>query len=195
MTGPLHLRGCVSVTASFVRNLASGHPVARVEAWRSGGARLAAGLLAAAVAVAARGEAPELPEQLRTATVTSTHGIVVSGSAEASRAGALVLEAGGNAVDAAVATALAIGVAEPGQSGIGGQTYMLICRRGGACVAIDGSAVAPLKVSRPALQRLAAEDRLFGYKLVATPGTLAALALALGRYGSMTLAQVIAPAI
>jgi gamma-glutamyltranspeptidase/glutathione hydrolase len=73
---------------------------------------------------------------------------------------------------------------------------MLICRRGGSGTAIDGSTVAPMKVSRPALQRLAvADDRFFGYKLVATPGTLAALALALERYGSLTLAQTIAPAI
>jgi gamma-glutamyltranspeptidase / glutathione hydrolase len=141
------------------------------------------------------GAATELPEQLRTATVTARNGMVVSGSPQASRAGAEVLEAGGNAVDAAVAAALALGVAEPGQSGLGGQTYMLICRPGGACVAIDGSSVAPLRVSRPALQRLATEGRLFGYKLVATPTTLATLALALERYGTLSLAQAIVPAI
>jgi gamma-glutamyltranspeptidase / glutathione hydrolase len=136
-----------------------------------------------------------LPEQLRTTTVTSTRGMAVSGSPQASRAGAEILEAGGNAVDAAVAAALALGVAEPGQSGLGGQTYMLICWPGGACVAIDGSSVAPLRVSRPALQRLATEGRLFGYELVATPTTLATLALALQRYGTLTLAQAIVPAI
>jgi gamma-glutamyltranspeptidase/glutathione hydrolase len=137
----------------------------------------------------------ELPEQLRTVAVASRDGMVVTGSPLASRAGAEILAAGGTAVDAAVAAALAIGVAEPGQSGLGGETYVLICRRGGACVAIDGSSTAPLRVSRPALQRLEDEGKLYGYPVVATPATLAALTFALTHHGTMSLARVIAPAI
>ena len=137
----------------------------------------------------------ELPAQLRAVEVVSKNGVVVCASAAASRAGALVLESGGNAIDAAVAAALALGASEPGASGLGGQTYMLICLADGRCVAIDGSARVPLRASRFELQRLAAAGRMYGHKLAATPATLAALAHALSRFGTRTLAEVIAPAI
>ncbi len=139
--------------------------------------------------------ASELPGQLQAVAVTSENGMVVCSSAVAARAGARILEAGGNAVDAAVAAAFALGVGELGASGLGGQTYMLICPASGACVAIDGSVVAPLRASRPELQRLKDEGRFFGPKLVAAPATLAALALALSHYGTKPLAEVMAPAI
>ena len=58
-------------------------------------------------------------------TVVSNKGIVVSQHYESSRIGANILESGGNAVDAAIATALAIGVIEPWMSGIGGGGFML----------------------------------------------------------------------
>ena len=139
--------------------------------------------------------ASELPGQLRAVEATSTNGMVVCSSEVAARAGARILEAGGNAVDAAVAAAFALGVGEIGASGLGGQTYMLICPVSGACVAIDGSVVAPLRASRPELQRLKDEGRFYGPKLVAAPATLAALTLALDRYGTKPLADVMAPAI
>ena len=135
------------------------------------------------------------PPQLAATEVTSRHGVVVSGSPDASRAGAAVLSAGGNAVDAAVAAALALGVAEPGQSGLGGQTYMLICRPGAPCVAIDGSCRTPLRISRTVLVRLAALGRLHGHEWAATPGTLSALAFALDKYGTMPLTEVLGPVI
>ena len=149
------------------------------------------------------GERPSPPpEQLRTREAASYHGIVVTGSAEASWAGMRMLEDGGNAVDAAVAAALALGVAEPGSSGLGGATYMLIRMADGRAAAIDGSVRAPLRVSLPELADLRETTRLtlpgfslYGWKTAATPGTPAALDLALRRFGSRTLGEVVAPAI
>ncbi len=143
-----------------------------------------------------------LPDQLRAAQVTSRRGMVVTGCAAASWAGTTVLEAGGNAIDAAVAVAFALGVAEPGSSGIGGQTYILVRMSDGRTAAIDGSVHAPLQTAREELARLREAQLLirpntsfWGYKAAATPGSLAALDLALRSYGTKSLADVIAPSI
>jgi gamma-glutamyltranspeptidase/glutathione hydrolase len=140
-----------------------------------------------------------LPEQLRALEVTSRSGVVVTRNTAASWAGTRMLETGGNAVDAAVAAAFALGVAEPGSCGIGGQTYILIRMSDGRAVAIDGSARAPLRASAEELERLREVvppgRYLEGYKAIATPGTLAGLALALRAYGTKSLAEVVAPSI
>jgi gamma-glutamyltranspeptidase/glutathione hydrolase len=143
-----------------------------------------------------------LPDTLRMPEVVSKRGMVVTANAAASWAGARMLETGGNAIDAAVAAALALTVADPGSSGIGGQTYILIRLADGRSVAIDGSARAPVRASVEEMQRLREEQQavrpgvsFYGYKAVATPGTLVALDLALRRYGTKSLAEVLAPAI
>ena len=139
------------------------------------------------------------PELLATREVSSRLGMVVTDSAAASAAGARLLEEGGNAIDAAVAAAFAIGVALPGSSGLGGETHLLIRLASGRALVIDGSARAPLRVSAAELQRLrdaaTVKNFVYGHKSVATPGTLAALVAALRRYGTKTLAEVVAPAI
>jgi len=137
-----------------------------------------------------------LPDALWTREERSQRGMVVTNSREASAAGARMLEEGGNAVDAAVAAALALGVASPGSSGLGGQTYILLHLSDGRDLAIDGSCRAPAAARAEEMQSL--RNRLssyYGYKSVATPGTLAALALALERYGTRTLAEALAPAV
>jgi gamma-glutamyltranspeptidase/glutathione hydrolase len=139
--------------------------------------------------------AAALPPQLQAAEATSQLGMVVTGSPEASWAGAQILAAGGNAIDAAVAAALALGAAEISASGLGGQSYILIRLADGRTLAIDGSAIVPLRADRDALRRLHDGYRTFGHKLVATPGSLAALSYALVRYGSKSFAEVSAPAI
>jgi gamma-glutamyltranspeptidase / glutathione hydrolase len=143
-----------------------------------------------------------LPEQLRAQEVTSRSGMVVTRNAAASWAGARMLESGGNAVDAAVAAAFALGVAEPGSCGVGGQTYILIRMGDGRAVAIDGSARSPLRASPQVLSRAREEIKLSGmgsylegYEAVATPGTVAALDLALRTYGTKSLADVVTPSI
>ena len=140
-----------------------------------------------------------LPDQLRPVEVASRDGVVVTRNAAASWAGVRMLELGGNAVDAAVAAAFALGVAEPGSCGLGGQTYILIRMSDGRAVAVDGSARSPLRASAQELARMRdpipAGKFLEGYKSVATPGSLAGLDLALRTYGTKSLAEAVAPAI
>ena len=140
----------------------------------------------------------ELPYQLLPLEVISSNGVVVSGSEQASQAGAAMLAAGGNAVDAAVATAFALGVTEPMTSGLGSETFILIYSADGDTHAIDGSCYVPRLASPDEFQRVrVAAERGYvqGYKAIAVPGSLAALTYALHRYGSTSLAEVLAPAI
>jgi len=139
--------------------------------------------------------AAELPAELHSVEERSVYGMVAAGSPEAARAGALMLEQGGNAVDAAVAAAFAIGVVNPLDAGLGGQSYVLIHLRDGRDVAVDGSSPLPLRVIPEEIRPLKESGFLYGYKLAATPATPAALAYTLKRYGTMSLAQVLAPAI
>ncbi len=139
-----------------------------------------------------------VPAQLRTDEVASSYGVVVSGSDAASKAGAAVLEAGGNAVDAAVAAAFALGVTEPMTSGLGAETFILIREADGRILAIDGSCFVPALAQAAELQKLrdtARRGYIQNYKSIATPGSLAALSYALERYGTKPLAEVLAPAI
>ncbi len=159
-------------------------------------------VLAAAVAGAVacslatgRGDEPERVRHLVARPAVSDLGMVASTSVEANQAGVQVLARGGNAVDAAVAIALALGAADPGDSGLGGTTFILVRLASGRAVAIDGSSPVPIRVSQPTLQRLHAADQKFGPELAATPGSLAALELARSRYGTMAMRELLEPAI
>lgn len=135
------------------------------------------------------------PLDLHAVPVQSSHGMVVCNSPEAARVGAEILEAGGNAVDAAVAAAFALGVAEPGASGLGGQANILIRMAGGRAVAIDGSSFVPRNPDLEGLRAIDALGQDWGAPTIAVPTAPAALALALDRHGTMTLKRVLAPAI
>ena len=140
----------------------------------------------------------ESPHQLRPAVEVSPNGMVVAGTEAAARVGAEILERGGNAVDAAVAVAFALGVTEPMSSGLGGQTFILLLRGDGRAVAIDGSCRVPGRVNTAELvaARASAEAHYIqGHRAVAVPGTVAALTHALDRYGTMSLDEVIQPAV
>ena len=121
--------------------------------------------------------------------------MVASSSAVANRAGVEVLAAGGNAVDAAVAVALALGAADPGDSGLGGATYVLIRFADGQCVAVDGSAPVPMRVSRSDLLRLSEQEQDWGPELASVPASLAALDHVRRRFGTRPLAELLQPAI
>ena len=99
--------------------------------------------LALLVAVNIAASTNDLPDQLRATEARSRLGMVVTGSPEATRAGVQILEAGGNAIDAAVAAAFVLGVSDSDASGLGGETYMLIRFSSGQTVAVDGTAPAP----------------------------------------------------
>ncbi|HEX9579786.1 MAG TPA: gamma-glutamyltransferase, partial [Gemmatimonadales bacterium] len=121
----------------------------------------------------------------------SSAGVIVTGSALATAAGLEILERGGNAVDAAVASAFALAVAEPSQSGLGGRTHILIRTASGQFFGLDGWTEVPAAATNP----LAGEsDSAYGYATIAVPGTVAALARALAEHGSLPLADVMAPA-
>ncbi|HSM05421.1 MAG TPA: gamma-glutamyltransferase [Longimicrobiales bacterium] len=121
---------------------------------------------------------------------TSEGGMVVSGSEPATRAGAEILARGGNAVDAAVATAFALAVTEPTQSGLGGRTQALVRRPSGETFGVDATTVVPAGYDPDTAEP--AED---GYSVIAIPGTVAGLARLLDEGGSMTWADVIGPAL
>ena len=125
----------------------------------------------------------------------SAHGMVSTAHYSATAAGVKMLERGGNAVDAAVAAALALGVCEPAASGLGGQTMMLIHQRAsGATVAIDGSSRAPNRALIENFADLRAERRR-GHLATTVPSSPATYAYVLERYGSLDWATVLEPAI
>jgi len=148
---------------------------------------------------------------LRKPAVRSRHGLVAAQESEAAAQGAAVLKAGGNAVDAAVVTALCLATTEPWMSGIGGGGVRLIhLAEERRTVGIDYSMTAPAALD-PARYPLsgeeAAADALFvwprveadrnaiGPESIATPGAVAGFAMALERYGTPDWADALAPAI
>ncbi len=135
------------------------------------------------------------PTELMAPEAHSDFGMVATGSPEATRAAVDVLERGGNAVDAAVAAAIMLSVADSDGSGLGGMTYMVIHLAGGRDLVIDGSPPAPAGVAPEELLLLQEEDLLFGHKTVAVPTNLATLELARSRYGSMAWSDLVRPAV
>src|SRR5882724_2683635 len=131
--------------------------------------------------------------------VRGAHGMVATDEELASRAGVEILQKGGNAVDAAVATAFALAVVEPAAGNIGGGGFMLVRLANGKTTFFDYREVAPGRATREMYIRadgkLDPEASTIGYKSVAVPGTVAGLELALKTYGTMKLADVMAPAI
>ncbi len=125
----------------------------------------------------------------------SRHGMVSTAHYSATAAGVQMLQQGGNAVDAAVAAALALGVCEPAASGLGGQTMMLVHDVAtGRTVALDGSSRAP---NRALVERFAnlAADRRRGHLATTVPSSVAVYAHALETFGRLGWATVLEPAI
>jgi len=131
--------------------------------------------------------------------VRASHGMIATDEELGSEAGVEILKRGGNAVDAAVAVAFALAVVEPAAGNIGGGGFMLIRLADGKTTFLDYREVAPDKATRDMYigkdGKLDEEASVIGYKSIAVPGTVAGLTLALKTYGSMKLADVMAPAI
>ncbi len=129
------------------------------------------------------------------------NGVVAAAKPEASEVGVKILENGGNAVDAAVATAFAIGVLEPNASGIGGGGFMLIrMAETGETIVIDYREQAPGKAT-PTMFKVDENGKVInneitvGAKASGVPGTVAGLLTALEKYGTMDRKEVMQPAI
>jgi gamma-glutamyltranspeptidase/glutathione hydrolase len=131
--------------------------------------------------------------------VASKEGLVVCTSAPACDAGASVLARGGNAVDAAVATAFALAVTHPSAGNIGGGGFMMIRTAAGEVTDIDYRERAPMRSSRTMyLKTDGSIDRGLtnaGYLAPGVPGTVRGLELAHKRYGKLPWRDVVAPAI
>lgn len=152
----------------------------------------------------------QTPWNITRPVTTSNGGMVAAKTPEAVWAGLTMLERGGNAIDAAVATAFAAGVSEPWMNGIGGGGYLVAwIAEEQRSIAIEYPMISPAGAT-PDMFPLAGttpDASLFGWpatvgnanvvghRAAAIPGTVDGLALALERYGTMSLADVLAPAI
>lgn len=150
----------------------------------------AGALLIAALALAAGAAAAQSPPA---AAVASAHPL-------ATEAGAEILQRGGNAFDAAVAVAAALGVVEPHNSGLGGGGFFLLHRAAdGRQIVIDARETAPLAAHRDmyldANGQVVPGKSLDGPLAAAAPGLPAALAHLAAHYGRLPLSATLAPAI
>ena len=123
--------------------------------------------------------------------------MVVSSHHAAARAGASILEQGGNAIDAAVATAFAVGVAQPFSAGVGGGVFALIRLPDGSFEALDAREVAPAKATSTMFVEpgVAQAASVLGPLAVAVPAFVPGMVELLEKHGTMTLSEVLAPAI
>lgn len=137
--------------------------------------------------------------QAGTPATFSSHAMVVSNDSIASRVGRDIMERGGNAVDAAVATGFALAVTYPVAGNIGGGGFMIIRMGDGRTAALDYREIAPLAATRNMYLdengKLVPKKSVTGHLAVGVPGAVAGMSEALGRYGTMSLADVIAPSI
>jgi gamma-glutamyltranspeptidase/glutathione hydrolase len=156
--------------------------------------------LAAAAAVVVGGFGERRAPRAATDPPLITHsGVVASANPVASRVGADVLARGGNAVDAAVATAFALGVVEPQSSGIGGGGFALVYIAAEKKVYVyDFRETAPAAISPDAFLTDGKPDpkkARFSGLAVGVPGEVAGLARLLDRHGKLSWRSVLAPAI
>jgi len=130
-------------------------------------------------------------------TVASTGGIVASESVLASEVGARVLESGGNAVDAAVATNAMMGLIAPMNDGIGGDLFAIVYdAKSGKLYGLNASGWAPTALTAEYLRAKGMTSMpQRGIHSVTVPGTVDGWAKLLQRFGTKTFADVLAPAI
>lgn len=135
--------------------------------------------------------------QSRRSMVQSLRGMVATSQPLAAQAGLRILLAGGNAADAAIATAAALNVVEPMSTGIGGDAFALVYDAATRKVsALNGSGRAPQAISHTTFTERGLEAIPHSGMLpVTVPGTVDAWASLLEKHGTMSLAQVLAPAI
>ncbi|HEV3363486.1 MAG TPA: gamma-glutamyltransferase [Acidimicrobiia bacterium] len=126
--------------------------------------------------------------------LVSRYGAVASASPDASAAGISVLAAGGNAVDAAVATVFAVGVTAQESCGIGGGGFLLYRGADGTAAVLDFRETAPAGLP-PDFEAAARGFRGTGHQVVGVPGTVAGMAAVGERFGTRPLSELLRPAI
>jgi len=142
---------------------------------------------------------PEDTKLVQGRCIIADHGMVVSAHFQGSQTGALILQKGGNAIDAAVATGFALAVCYPGAGNIGGGGFMLIRTSRGDYDLIDYREKAPLKASRDmylddgknVIEELSTETHL----AAGVPGSVDGLIKVHEKYGRLKFSEVIQPAI
>jgi len=139
------------------------------------------------------GALPEVPP------VQAQHAMVVSIQHDASDAGLKILQAGGNAVDAAVAVGFALAVVYPYAGNLGGGGFMMLRMANGESHFLDFREEAPLRATAnmylDSNGKIIPEASTVGYLAVGVPGTVAGLIEAQRKFGKLSLQQVMAPAI
>lgn len=140
------------------------------------------------------------PGDMKPQPVTGANGMVVSGTPLATKAGLDVLREGGNAIDAAVTVGFALAVTLPSAGNIGGGGFMVIRdAQSGRTTTIDYREKAPLAAHRDmfldANGDADPEKSQFSYWAVGVPGSVAGMAYALEKYGTISLERALRPAI
>jgi gamma-glutamyltranspeptidase / glutathione hydrolase len=126
--------------------------------------------------------------------VRSGGGVISSESTAASEAGLATLDAGGNAMDAAVTMAFTLGVARPQSCGIGGGGFLVYRGANGEAAALDFRETAPAAVTPETFAGQGLHKTFTGHTTVGVPGTVAGMQAALESYGTISLADAITPA-
>lgn len=136
-----------------------------------------------------------LPYPSRRNLVYARNGMVATSQPLAAQAGLDILKQGGNAIDAAVATAAALTVVEPTSNGIGGDAFALVWT-GGKLHGLNASGPAPQRLSIDVLERAGVKEiPRWGFIPVTVPGAPAAWAELSTRFGRLPLTETLAPAI
>lgn len=160
-------------------------------------------LFVATSAAAAAQQASDLLDWRDEQPVRAQHAMVVSVHRLASDAGLQILQSGGNAVDAAVATGFALAVVHPIAGNLGGGGFLLLRKHDGFTTFIDFREQAPLTAyadmyldkQGKVIPGSSVISSVTGYRSVATPGSVAGLVYAEKKYGKLGLARVMVPAI
>ena len=129
--------------------------------------------------------------------VRAKNGMVVSVEPHATEVGVKILQAGGNAVDAAVAVGLALAVTHPSAGNLGGGGFMLVRLADGRTAFLDFRERAPAAASRNMYldaNGKATQDSTLGYRASGVPGTVRGLELASQKFGKLPWAQLVRPA-
>ncbi|PIE03147.1 MAG: gamma-glutamyltransferase [Acidobacteria bacterium] len=141
---------------------------------------------------------PEYVIRLGEGDTSAREGMIASAHPLATQAGLDILKQGGNAVDAAVATAFALSVVEPNASGLGGGGFMIVKMVGKSPIVIDYREVAPRTAHKNFYynqEKTFRELAILGSTAVAVPGMPLGMETALVECGSKTLSEVLQPAI